>query len=335
MSEMINGGDLSHVEGNTMGSAVPEGAVPANEAPAVEVPASPEQQLSQAAQQYQYERDMFVKGAEANSVAMPGNFKDFGDYFDSLKEAQGQYTEARQELSKMRADEAARLATGEPEAEVAEGEVAEGEAELPDSLEIKEPEPEAEDAEGEGDDVQVYEVGMTEEEGMAWTGEFMETGSLTEETMGSILESFPGATEDMVMTYMAGLKAAETASMETSAAAVGGVDNLNNILSWAGENLSSEERNAANAALSGPMASYTLRGLQAQYEAAMSQTRTATEPSQIPGRVASAAAAQTLQAYSSPTEMNADMANPEYRSNPAFQQQVQQRLAMTPWVYGG
>lgn len=334
MTEISNGDGLSHVEGNTVGNAAPEGAVPGNEAPAVEAPASPEQQLSQAAQQYQYERDMFVKGAEANAVNLPGNFKDFGDYFDSLKEAQGQYTEARQELAKMRADEAARLATGEPEAEVAEGEVAE-EGELPDSLEIPEPEAEAEVAEGEEGDYEVYEVGMTEEEGMAWTGEFMETGTLTEETMGAILQSFPGATEDMVMTYMAGLKAAETASMEASASAVGGVDNLNNILSWAGENLSADERAAANAALSGPMASYTLRGLQAQYEAAMSQTRTATEPSQIPGRVASAAAAQTIQAYSSPAEMNADMANPEYRTNPAFAQQVQQRLAMTPWVYGG
>ncbi len=333
MTEINNGDGLSHIEGTTVGNLAPEGAIPVNEAPAVEVPASPEQQLSQAAQQYQYEREMFVKGAEANAVAMPGNFKDFGDYFDSLKEAQGQYTEARQELSKMRAEEAARLATGEPEAAEAEGEAVEGE--LPDSLEIKEPEAEAEAAEGEDGDYEVYEVGMTEEEGMAWTGEFMETGTLTEETMGNILQSFPGATEDMVLTYMAGLKAAETASMESSAEAVGGVDNLNNILSWAGENLSADERAAANAALSGPMASYTLRGLQAQYEAAMSQTRTATEPSQIPGRVASAAAAQTIQAYSSPAEMNADMANPEYRSNPAFQQQVQQRLAMTPWVYGG
>lgn len=329
MTEMNHNGDLSHADSG-FNESIPEGANIAGEGPATEAPASPEQQLSQAAQQYQYERDMFVKGAEANSVNLPGNFKDFGDYFDSLKEAQGQYTEARQELSKMRAEEAARLATGEPEAE---GEAPE--SELPESLEIKEPEPEAEAAEGEDGDLEVYEVGMTEEEGMAWTGEYMETGTLTEETMGSILQSFPGATEEMVMTYMAGLKAAETASMESSAEAVGGVDNLNNILSWAGENLSADERAAANAALSGPMASYTLRGLQAQYEAAMSQTRTATEPSQIPGRVASAAAAQTIQAYSSPAEMNADMANPEYRTNPAFQQQVQQRLAMTPWVYGG
>ena len=332
MSEMNNGEGLSHVEGNTVGNVAPEGAIPANEAPAVEVPASPEQQLSQAAQQYQYEREMFVKGAEANSVDLPGNFRDFGDYFDSLKEAQGQYTEARQELAKMRADEAARLATNEPEAEVADGEAVEGE--LPETLEIKEPEAEAA-AEGEEGEYEVYEVGMTEEEGMAWTGEFMETGTLTEETMGAILKSFPGATEDMVLTYMAGLQAAEQASMQSSADAVGGVDNLNNILSWAGENLSAEERDAANAALAGPMASYTLRGLQAQYEAAMSQTRTATEPSQIPGRVASAAAAEPVKAYSSPAEMNADMANPAYRSDPAFQQLVQQRLSMTPWVYGG
>lgn len=305
--------------------------VPADTAPATEVPAEPaEGQLSREAQQYQYERDMFVRGAEANSVNLPGNFKDFGDYFDSLKEAQGQYTEARQEIARMRADEASRIAAGEepapPDAEPGE---------LPDSLEIKEPEAAPDGEVAEGDDIQVYEVGMTEEEGLAWTGEFVETGTLSEDTMKSILDSFPGATEDMVMTYMAGLQAAETASMEAAASTVGGVDNLNNILAWAGENLSEVERTAANEALAGPMASFTLRGLQAQYEASMAQARTAQEPGQIPGRVASAAAAEAVKPYSSPAEMSADMSNPLYVSDPAFQQLVQQRLSMTPWVYGG
>ena len=142
-------------ESDALDASAPE-AAPAPEAPV----------LSQEAQQYNYEREMFTKGASSGGMELPGNFKDFGDYFDSLKEAQGQYTSARQELAAIKAEQAANL-INEPsdDAPVVEGE---GDVELPDSLEIKEPEAEEAEGEGEDGDVQVYEVGMTEEEAMSW-----------------------------------------------------------------------------------------------------------------------------------------------------------------------
>ena len=305
-------------------------AVPAAEAAPAPAPEAPV--LSQEAQQYNYEREMFSAGAASNGMELPGNFKDFGDYFDSLKEAQGQYTSARQELAALKAEQAASLINPE---EPVEGEAVEGEeVELPDSLEIKEPEAEAE-GEGEEGDYEVYEVGMTEEEAMNWTSEYMETGELGEETMASILNSFPGATEEMVNIYFQGLKSIEQQSVQTAAQAVGGEAELNNILQWAGQNLSPAEREAANAALAGPMADTTLRGLQARYQAAQGQTRAATEPNGVPNRVASAAAAETISAYSSPAEMNADISNPQYRQDPVFRSQVQHRMAKTPWLTGG
>lgn len=330
MSEELNHGtELSHAADTGVPDSPVEGAVSGDTSPAVEVNSeTPADALSREAQQYSYEREMFVKGAEANGIPLPGNFKDFADYFDSLKEAQGQYTEARQELSKIKADQASRLASGEPDS------AEETNTELPENLEIKDPNAETETAEGDGE-YEIYEVGMTEEEGVSWTGEYMETGTLSDDTMSSILNSFPGATPEMIMTYMAGLQAIESKSMESAASTVGGVDSLNEILAWAGENLSAEERTAANEALAGPMSTYTLRGLQAQYEAAKSQTRGSTEPSSIPNRVASASAAEGIKPYANPAEMNVDMRNPAYRSDPDFQQLVQQRLAMTPWVYGG
>ena len=305
-------------------------AVPAAEAAPAAVPEAPA--LSQEAQQYNYEREMFSAGAASNGMELPGNFKDFGDYFDSLKEAQGQYTSARQELATLKAEQAANLINPE---EPVEGEAVEGEeVELPDSLEIKEPEAEAE-GEGEEGDYEVYEVGMTEEEAMNWTSEYMETGELGEETMESILKSFPGATEEMVNVYFQGLKSLEQQSVQTAASAVGGETELNNILQWAGQNLSPAEREAANAALAGPMADTTLRGLQARYQAAQGQTRAATEPTGVPNRVASAAAAEPLSAYGSPAEMNADIANPQYHQDPQYRALVQQRMAKTPWLTGG
>ena len=319
---------MTEEQGNAEVVSEEQVSIPATE----ETPTPAEPQLSQEAQQYSYERDMFVRGAEANQMNLPGNFKDFGDYFDSLKEAQGQYTAARQELAQLKADEATRFATGEqPEIEAE----TEGSSELPENLEIKEPEAEVEADPENPDDYEVYEVGMTEEEGMQWTAEFMETGELTEDTMNSILNSFPGATPEMVMTYFEGIRAVDQTSMMGAAETVGGVENLNNILAWAGENLSPAEREAANEALSGPMANYTLMGLQAQYQNAISNTRQATEPSQIPGRVATSSAAQTIQPYDNRAQMNADMSNPQYYSDPNFRSFVEQRLRMTPWVTGG
>jgi hypothetical protein len=100
---------MTEEQGNAEVVSEEQVSIPAAE----ETPTTEEPQLSQQAQQYSYERNMFVRGAEANQMDLPGNFKDFGDYFDSLKEAQGQYTEARQELSQLKASEATRFATGE------------------------------------------------------------------------------------------------------------------------------------------------------------------------------------------------------------------------------
>ena len=100
---------MTEEQGNAEVVSEEQVSIPATE----EAPTSAEPQLSQEAQQYSYERDMFVRGAEANQMNLPGNFKDFGDYFDSLKEAQGQYTAARQELAQLKANEATRFATCE------------------------------------------------------------------------------------------------------------------------------------------------------------------------------------------------------------------------------
>ena len=94
-----------------MSDMIPEGSAPiempatnpASPAPASAPEVAPQPEISPAAQQYQREREMFSKGAEATGTPLPGNFNSFEDYFDSLKSAQGQFTEARQELSELRA----------------------------------------------------------------------------------------------------------------------------------------------------------------------------------------------------------------------------------------
>ena len=174
---------------------------------------------------------MFSRGARANNMQLPGNFNTFEDYFDSLKEAQGQYTEARQELSSLRAQMAQENLPTPGDAEQPE----EGESpqiEGYEDLEI--PEPEAEEAEEElGEDE--YLVGMTEEEADAWSQEYYDTGTFSEQTMDAILDSFPGVTEEMVDIYFAGLQYMESQSVSSAIDTAGSQENLQELFNWASE----------------------------------------------------------------------------------------------------
>ena len=322
-----------------MSDVLPEGSSPiempssnpASPAPEAAPEVAPQPELSREAQVYQHEREMFSRGAEANNMQLPGNFTNFGDYFDSLKEAQGQYTEARQELSSLRAQMAVdNLPT--PSEEVAEEPAAPIEGY--EDLEI--PEPQAEEAEEElGEDE--YYVGMTEEEADAWSQEYYDNGSFSEETMNSILQSFPGVTEEMIDIYFAGLQAQENRTVSSAVEAAGSQENLRELFNWASQNLSPAERQAANQALEGPLAAATIQGLMAQMQASVGQRARAGEPRPSDNRVApsTAGAPDNISGFSSPMEMNQAMSDPRYNSDPAYTQAVAVALSRTPWITGG
>ena len=52
--------------------------------------------------QYEHEKEAFKTHMATSGEQIPENFKDAVAYFDSLKEAQKQYTQTRQELSELR-----------------------------------------------------------------------------------------------------------------------------------------------------------------------------------------------------------------------------------------
>lgn len=322
-----------------MSDMIPEGSAPiempatnpASPAPASAPEVAPQPEISPAAQQYQREREMFSKGAEATGTPLPGNFNSFEDYFDSLKSAQGQFTEARQELSELRAKMAMEADLTPAEAEAAEEAAA---IEGYEDLEI--PEPEAEEVEEElGEDE--YLVGMTEDEADAWSEEYFETGTFTEETMSSILDSFPGVTEEMIDIYFTGLQAMESRTVETAVSAAGSQENLQELFNWASNNLSPAERAAANEALEGPLASQVISGLMAQMQASAGQRPRAGEPQPSDNRVAPSTAGATdqISGFSSPMEMNQALNDPRYNSDPAFTQAVAVALSRTTWITGG
>ena len=320
-----------------MSDVIPEGSSPiempssnpASPAPEAAPEVAPQPELSREAQVYQHEREMFSRGAEANNMQLPGNFSNFGDYFDSLKEAQGQYTEARQELSSLRAQMAVdNLPT--PGEEVAEEPAAP--IESIEDLEIPEPQVEAEEELGEDE----YYVGMTEDEADAWSQEYYDNGSFSEDTMQDILKSFPGVTEEMVDIYFSGLQAQENRTVSSAVEAAGSQENLQELFNWASQNLSAAEREAANKALEGPLASATIQGLMAQMQASVGQRARAGEPQPSDNRVAPSTAGATdqISGYSSPMEMNQAMSDPRYNNDPAYTQAVAVALSRTPWNTG-
>jgi len=109
---------------------------------------------------------------------------------------------------------------------------------------------------------------------------------------------------------------------------------LKQVIAWAAENLSAEERVATNEALAGPGSEYVLRGLMSRYEADSVSMR-AEEPQQVPGRVANASAVEAVQGFANPHEMNGAMRDQRYVQDPEYRAFVSQRLAMTPWLTNG
>lgn len=315
----------------------PAAEAPAPEAAPAAAPAAAEAapSLSAEAQAYQHERDMFVAGAEATGQSLPGNFSDFGAYFDSLKSAQGEYTKARQELAELKkAQEApAPEAPAEDKAEEAKPEAKpEGDEELL----IKEPKAEEPEAEASSDDdYEVVEVGVDEETWNNWGAELDSTGALSEETNAAILKAFPGVTQDMINMYVQGRKAMLQTSYSSAADVVGGKENLSAILDWAGKTLGAEERSAMNAALQSAARDSTLLGLKARYDASTARGAKAAEPSVTPNRVLSSQTQAPLTGFASQAEMTTVMRDPRYGVDPKFTAEIQQRLAKTTWLYGG
>jgi hypothetical protein len=299
------------------------------QAPNTDQQATAPPQLSAEAQQYNYEREMFVKGAQG-SMDLPGNFKDFGDYFDSLKEAQGQYTQARQEISALKAQMATdALAQPAPEVQEGEQESYDGFLNIPDPAEVLK----AKALEDLQYASQPREV--TQEMTDAWSQEYVQNqGQFTSETLEAIKQSFPGVSDDMIYTFYQGMKSIEQQNVNKAVEVAGSPDKLKEVIAWAADNLSAEERVATNEALQGPGSEYVLRGLMARYEADSVSMR-AEEPQQVPGRVANASAVEAIQGFVNPQEMNAAMRDSRYVQDPEYRAFVSQRLARTSWLTNG
>jgi hypothetical protein len=271
------------------------------------------------------ERVAFERYVQDQGQEIPANFEDAGAWFDSLKHAQAQFTQARQEIAELKG-QYAEQGTDNPNYQqtntppTPEPEQPTGREELRLSIEDKPVEPTPE----------VPDNNFSDADWDKWGFEINATGDLSPETHAEI-KAKTGFSDRVINDYVSGQKAKARESYNKASNVVGGKDKLGEIIKWAEDSLSKEERLNINAGLSSPGYEVVLRGLSAQYDHAMSQKATANEPDPLPNRQQVGDSRTALVAYTTQREFKSDRNNPRYRTDQKFREAVEARMMQTDW----
>ena len=283
-------------------------------------------------QQHNREREAFIRHIQDQGESIPENFEDAGAYFDSLKNAQAQYTQGQQEiadLKKQYAENGVQNPNYSPnEAPTTEVSEEDKPAKEVDSLKVEAPEEEYEYEYEDTPEAVKQEVSV---------GEWNDWGAMIDASDGEVPEALRNTIkmrlnvdDKIIDDYMAQRSAVQQQNVSAAADLVGGQEELNNIMSWASQNLGEEERMSVNSQLTGPGYKTAVLGLQARYQA--SDTVSAArqrEPGATPNRLTDSNAYQSVTAYASQQEMFADQRNPRYKTDPKYRQAVEQRIIIT------
>lgn len=148
--------------------------------------------------------------------------------------------------------------------------------------------------------------------------EFNENGGLNEDSYKKLEEA--GFPKSLVDTWIAGQQALATDIHEQVFGSVGGEENYNQMLEWAGDNLPDSEIDAFNKAIdSGDinMINFAVNGLSARY-----RSEVGTEPRLIQGETSGTSGGS----FQSAAELTAAMRDPRYQSDPAYRRAVADKL---------
>ena len=259
------------------------------------------------------EKAAFETYVKDQGMQVPDNFQNTEAWFNSLKEAQGQYTQARQEIADLKRQY---VETGEIPERPVQQEAAPAE-EVPSSGEHriqKKEEPPAP---------------SMNEQWATWQQELALNGDFSDTTRGQIKTAM-NVDDAVVDTFIAGQKALRKEAYDSAATVVGDQQTLDSVLAWAGESLNDQERNDLNLMLSGPSYKTALLGLKARYEQEKASSPKAQEPSRVRSdNVADAQEAPRLEPFRSREEMSLAMSDPRYRADPEYRRAIEQKVALT------
>lgn len=152
----------------------------------------------------------------------------------------------------------------------------------------------------------------------AFANEFFETGALSEDAYKALEGA--GVPRKVVDAYVEGQTAIASQIRNTALQSVGGEAEYSKMVQWASSNLSKGEIAAFNASLDTQdidQAIFAIRGLQARYRS---------EVGSMPNLVQGQTGASSAGSYQSLAQLTKDMGDPRYESDPAFRQQVANKL---------
>ena len=157
-----------------------------------------------------------------------------------------------------------------------------------------------------------------------FSNEYEQSGQLSDASYESLAKA--GIPRDMVDAYIQGQQAIADQIRTTIINDVGGDEYYEAMASWAADNLSHDELAVYNAQVeSGNLAAIRMavNGLRAQFEQV-----NGFEPSLIGGGAASA-----TDGFRSTQEMVTAMRDPRYKTDPAYQADVQRRVGLSPNLF--
>lgn len=266
--------------------------------------------------------DAYVRN---QGLQIPENFKDSGAWFESLKNAQKEYTKSRQEVAELKKKYEDPNVVGNPNYKppvAPEQPKAEEIPNLPEVLKIPENKPETPAPTPEG---------ASEDDWKQWTLEFATNNGLSEESLKQI-QAKTKLPEFVVNEYMQGQKAKLEMAYSKASDLVGGREELNKLFVWASKNLSQAEQDSINRNLASPAWEVALYGLQAKYAKTTNTSKAAEPKPTAKGQVPIASTQQSLTPYQTKREFMFERNNPQFEANPKFRAYVEQRMLMTDFT---
>lgn len=270
------------------------------------------------------ERIAFATYVKNQGDTIPPNFKDAGAWFDSLKNAQKEYTQSRQEIAALKTKykedgganpsfaEAPPAITPKVETPV----VGKEELRIPDAPAIT-PTPTAVDSV------------VSQDDWKAWTVEYATKGTLSAETQ-ELIKTKTKLPDFVINEYMAGQKAKIEVAYAKAAEVIGGKDKLTTLFTWASQNLSKPEQENMNASLASPNWEIALLGLNSKYDK-MNPNNKQGEPvvSATTAKVPVASTQVPNQPYRTKREFANERNNPRFQTDIKYRQAVEQRMMKT------
>lgn len=274
------------------------------------------------------ERKAFEVYVKNQGLEIPKNFKDSNAWFDSLKNAQKEYTKARQEIAELKKtyeqngtdnpNYTEEVASEETQVET----VGEKQVNIPEELRIPDLPKEEENIQKEP-----TKSVISEEDWSRWSMEVAISNNLSEETFEEI-KTKTGFSDRMITDYVEGQRARSREAFGKAAEVVGSKERLSSIFAWAAKTMTPQQQAEINATLASPGWEIALLGLQAKYDKA---TAGSAKGKEMPKnkQVNVAATKAPITPYKTKREFYADRGNPRYNSDTKFRQAVEQRIVMT------